>query len=133
MTRSALSRAAAVAVSAALVATALSGASHPSRAALGSPGSRTPAASKAIGAAGRPPAYAPPQERIPAELAQPDAELVVNNCMSCHSLDYIVTQPRGSGPQFWRDEVTKMLTVYKAPIAPEDADAVAKVLGRKFG
>lgn len=85
------------------------------------------------GPATLPVTYALPEDRMPAELAQSDAEVVVNNCASCHSLDYIVTQPRGRGAKFWQDEVAKMLSVYKAPVVPEDADAVAKVLARKFG
>jgi hypothetical protein len=58
---------------------------------------------------------------------------VVDNCSACHSLDYITTQPRGKGEQFWRDAVAKMVNVYKAPLSPEDADAVAATLARKFG
>ena len=69
----------------------------------------------------------------PPELADPAAEVVVNNCSACHSLDYITTQPRGKGEQFWRDAVAKMVNVYKAPVSPEDADAVAATLARKFG
>ena len=69
----------------------------------------------------------------PPELADADAKVVVSNCSACHSLDYITTQPRGKGEQFWRDAVTKMVTVYKAPVSPEDADAIGKTLGRKFG
>ena len=69
----------------------------------------------------------------PPELADPASEVVVNNCSACHSLDYITTQPRGKGEQFWRDSVAKMVNVYKAPLAPEDADAVAAELARKFG
>ena len=84
-------------------------------------------------AVARPVTYALPEDRTPPELAQADAEVVANNCASCHSLDYIVTQPRGKGAKFWQDEVAKMRTVYKAPIAPHDADAIAKVLARKFG
>ena len=69
----------------------------------------------------------------PSELADPASEVVVNNCSACHSLDYITTQPRGKGEQFWRDAVAKMVNVYKAPLSPEDADAVAATLARKFG
>ena len=69
----------------------------------------------------------------PPELADPASEVVVNNCAACHSLDYITTQPRGKGEQFWRDAVAKMVNVYKAPLSPEDADAVAATLARKFG
>ena len=69
----------------------------------------------------------------PPELADPSSELVVNNCSACHSLDYITTQPRGKGAQFWKDSVAKMINVYKAPLSPEDAEAVGAVLARKFG
>lgn len=72
-------------------------------------------------------------DTVPASLSDPAGQVVVANCTACHSLDYITTQPRGKGGQFWRDEVAKMVNVYKAPIAPADADAVAGVLDRKFG
>ena len=74
-----------------------------------------------------------PEEAIPAELADAEGEAVVNHCTACHSLEYIVTQPRGKGAQFWKDEVTKMVNVYKAPVEPADAEAVTAVLARKFG
>ena len=74
-----------------------------------------------------------PFGETPAELAAPDARAVVSNCSACHSLDYITTQPRGKGEQFWQDSVTKMITVYKAPISPEEAEAVTAILARKFG
>jgi mono/diheme cytochrome c family protein len=74
-----------------------------------------------------------PLGEIPQELADPGSEVVVNSCSACHSLDYITTQPRGKGEQFWRDAVAKMVNVYKAPVSPEDADAVAATLARKFG
>lgn len=86
-----------------------------------------------IGAApARPHRYAPAPEAIPAELSDADSTAVAAQCGACHSLDYITTQPRDKGAQFWRDEVTKMVNVYKAPLAPADADAVAAVLARKF-
>ena len=57
----------------------------------------------------------------------PNVEVAQGNCMGCHSVDYIITQPRG--PQFkkdfWQAEVTKMIKVYGAPI--EDAD-VGKIV-----
>lgn len=85
----------------------------------------------AVGA--RPVTYAPPPETVPPMLADGAGEIVVNTCSACHSLEYISTQPRGKGPQFWKDAVTKMINVYKAPIAPEDADAVTAALASKFG
>ena len=74
-----------------------------------------------------------PLGETPPELGDPASEIVVNNCSACHSLDYITTQPRGKGEQFWRDAVAKMVNVYKAPLSPEDADAVGAALARKFG
>jgi mono/diheme cytochrome c family protein len=74
-----------------------------------------------------------PFGEVPAELADPGAQVVVGNCSACHSLDYVTTQPRGKGTAFWRDSVTKMINVYHAPIAPDDAEAVAKVLAERFG
>lgn len=74
-----------------------------------------------------------PFGETPAELADDPSQIVVSNCSGCHSLDYITTQPRGKGEQFWRDSVTKMINVYKAPVLPEDAAAVSAVLARKFG
>src|SRR6478752_6683354 len=82
----------------------------------------------------RPVTYAlAPEAAPPAELAGADAEVVRNNCAACHSLDYIVTQPRGKGEKFWRDAVTKMIDVYKAPVEQPDANKVAEILAKKFG
>lgn len=74
-----------------------------------------------------------PRDTVPAELADSEGQIVVAQCSACHSLDYITTQPRAKGAQFWRDSVTKMVNVYGARITPETADAVAGVLARKFG
>jgi predicted secreted protein len=91
------------------------------------------AALASIAVLAKPVRYDIPADVMPALLATPDAEVVVNNCSACHSLDYLTTQPRGKGEQFWRDAVTKMVTVYKAPVSTEDQDAIAKTLGRKLG
>lgn len=87
----------------------------------------------AAAALAQPVTFEAPIGETPEELAGPDAEVVVNNCSACHSLDYITTQPRGKGAQFWKDSVAKMITVYRAPLTSEDAEAVATVLARKFG
>ncbi|MFN3552000.1 MAG: cytochrome C [Novosphingobium meiothermophilum] len=74
-----------------------------------------------------------PDEVVPAALADEEAEPVVAACSTCHSLDYITTQPRGKGAQFWRDTVAKMINVYQAPVEPDEAGKVAELLGRRFG
>jgi cytochrome c1 len=77
--------------------------------------------------------YQIPDEAIPVVLADTGAEAVVNNCTACHSLEYITTQPPSMGEKFWHDEVTKMIKVYGAPIEPDQAEPIAKVLSDRFG
>lgn len=84
-------------------------------------------------AGAKPVTFDMPEETVPKELADEAAEPVIAACSTCHSLEYITTQPRGKGAQFWKDSVAKMLNVYKAPIEPADADAVADVLAKRFG
>lgn len=61
------------------------------------------------------------------------SDVTVANCAACHSLDYIRTQPRGKGAQFWKDEVHKMIAVYGAPIEPADADTISTFLAKTYG
>jgi sulfite dehydrogenase (cytochrome) subunit B len=60
----------------------------------------------------------------------PNLEVVQGNCGACHSSDYILTQPRGAkfGKEFWQAEVTKMITVFGAPIAPDDVPKIVDYL-----
>ena len=53
-------------------------------------------------------------------------------CRACHSADYISTQPSRKGKAFWEAEVQKMIKVYKAPIAPKDAAAIADYLAATY-
>lgn len=76
--------------------------------------------------------YTPPEEVVPVRLSGDDAEVVRANCMGCHSLDYIASQPTKDAA-FWTATVHKMVTVYGAPVEPADADKVAAVLTATFG
>ena len=87
----------------------------------------------AAAASARPRDYQQPADTVPRALAGAHAEAIVNNCMGCHSLDYITTQPRGKGPQFWRDAVNKMINVYGAPIDPAEVDALTAALQQTPG
>ena len=53
----------------------------------------------------------------------PPADAVNNNCLSCHSAEMVMTQPRLTGSE-WAGEVSKMRTVFKAPIDPADDAAI---------
>jgi mono/diheme cytochrome c family protein len=77
--------------------------------------------------------YRLPEER-PIRLPPGEgAELVAGYCSACHSLDYVLTQPRGKGAQFWKDSVSKMVNVYGAPVESADAGRISAYLARSFG
>ncbi|HEX9325452.1 MAG TPA: cytochrome c [Reyranella sp.] len=60
----------------------------------------------------------------------PNLEVVQGNCGSCHSADYVVTQPQGPTfkKAFWEAEVAKMINVYGAPIDPADVPKIVDYL-----
>ena len=49
---------------------------------------------------------------------EPGRDAAQNNCMACHSVDYIAIQPPKKGKAFWESEVNKMVQTYKAEIRP---------------
>ena len=73
---------------------------------------------------------------LPAETAQlrPGAgqDVAQNNCMACHSADYVSMQPPKKGKPFWEAEVTKMIKTYKAPISDGDAKVIADYLASAY-
>lgn len=73
---------------------------------------------------------------LPAETAVlnpgPGIEAAQNNCLSCHSVDYIAMQPPKKGRTFWEAEVTKMVKVYRAPIDEGDAKVIAEYLAEAY-
>ena len=64
----------------------------------------------------------------------PNLEIVQGNCGSCHSADYIVTQPQGPNfkKAFWEAEVTKMIKVYGAPIDEADVPKIVDYLTQVY-
>ena len=73
---------------------------------------------------------------LPEETAKlrpgPGMEAAQNNCLTCHSVDYVNTQPPNRGKAFWEAEVTKMIKVYRAPINDSDAMAIADYLAKTY-
>ena len=53
----------------------------------------------------------------------PSAEAINANCLSCHSGEMVLTQPKLSRIE-WQGEVAKMRGVYKAPIDAADDAAI---------
>lgn len=81
---------------------------------------------------------APLKYELPAETAMlrpatgPGFAAAQNNCMSCHSPDYIAMQPPKLGNKFWTAEIAKMVNVFKAKIAPDDAKLIAEYLDANY-
>ncbi len=68
---------------------------------------------------------------LPPETAElrpgPGVETAVQ-CKTCHSVDYIATQPSKKGKAFWEAEVQKMINTFSAPIDSTDASVIVNYL-----
>jgi mono/diheme cytochrome c family protein len=62
----------------------------------------------------------------------PGVETAQNNCVACHSADYVAMQPPRRGKAFWDAEVTKMIKTYGAPISETDAKTIADYLAQTY-
>ncbi|HMO28480.1 cytochrome c [Enterovirga sp.] len=81
----------------------------------------------------KPLTYVLPDETAELRPAKhPGFEAAQNNCLACHSADYVLTQPPKSGPGFWQATVTKMVKVYRAPIDEADAKAISDYLAQTY-
>jgi len=87
---------------------------------------------------GAPASGAPASIELPEEVATfkagPGVEAAQNNCLGCHSADYINTQPTGPkfGKDFWTAEMTKMIKVFGAPVADDDARKIVDYLAATY-
>jgi sulfite dehydrogenase (cytochrome) subunit B len=74
---------------------------------------------------------------LPGETAtlKPGAgsEATNGQCLTCHSAEYITTQPRDKPLAFWRAEVEKMKKVYGAPVPDDQIGTIADYLARSYG
>lgn len=82
---------------------------------------------------------APAAYKLPPETAAlapgPDRDLAQGVCTTCHSADYITTQPRplADPHAFWTAEVAKMRGPYGAPIDDADAKKIVEYLAATYG
>ncbi|HEX6137428.1 MAG TPA: cytochrome c [Casimicrobiaceae bacterium] len=63
----------------------------------------------------------------------PGSELATAQCGTCHSFDYVGTQPPGKPLAFWKAEVEKMKKVYGAQIPDDQVEPIAQYLTRAYG
>src|SRR5215469_10451880 len=67
-------------------------------------------------------------------LAERPGHLTVDgNCGFCHSLDYLRTNSPFLDRKGWQAEVNKMIGVFGAPIALDDATAIVDYLMKNYG
>jgi cytochrome c5 len=64
--------------------------------------------------------------------AGPGADVISQNCLTCHSADHTLNQPSLSKAE-WRKVVDKMIKGYKAPISEADAATIVDYLYRIKG
>jgi mono/diheme cytochrome c family protein len=63
----------------------------------------------------------------------PGLDKVRQNCVACHSLDYIPLNSPFLDRKGWEAVVTKMNKALGAPIAAEDAVPIAEYLDKYYG
>jgi hypothetical protein len=54
-------------------------------------------------------------------------------CLACHSLDYIQMNSRFLDKAGWTASVNKMINAFGAPIAKEDVETIATYLSENYG
>src|SRR5215510_2374605 len=74
----------------------------------------------------------PPDHAYAALKPGAGVDVTRQQCVSCHSTDYIVMQPRGSAKQ-WDGVVTKMIKVFGAPVSDQDAKTIVEYLATQYG
>ena len=75
----------------------------------------------------------PPETAVfkPSEL--PGYTLAQRNCMICHSVHYIQSQPPASPRGYWEATVKKMRVPFGAKFADEDIPAIVDYLVKTYG
>jgi mono/diheme cytochrome c family protein len=55
------------------------------------------------------------------------------NCVTCHSLDYILQNSPFLDKKGWTSSVDKMVNVMGAPILPQDIEVIVSYLAENYG
>lgn len=75
--------------------------------------------------------YALPEETATLRPG-PNREAAQNNCLACHSVDYILLQPPHMGRPYWEGVVKKMIKVYRAKIDADEARRIVDYLATTY-
>lgn len=82
---------------------------------------------------------APKEIKLPQETAMykasslPGYNLALQNCMTCHSAQYVGTQPSTSTRAYWDATVKKMKKPFGAPLKDEDIEPIVDYLVKTYG
>jgi sulfite dehydrogenase len=63
----------------------------------------------------------------------PGYQLVLRNCMTCHSAQYAATQPPGSNRAYWEATLKKMKKPFAAQFDDADIPAMVDYLVKTYG
>lgn len=75
----------------------------------------------------------PPETAVYKPSDLPGYRLVQQNCMTCHSAQYVQYQPPSSPRSYWEATVKKMKKPFGAPFADEDIPAMVDYLVKIYG
>ncbi len=62
----------------------------------------------------------------------PGYPLVLKNCLTCHSSQYVQTQPPGSPRKYWEATVLKMQKSFGAPIPDDEIPDIVDYLTKTY-
>src|SRR4051794_2869585 len=63
----------------------------------------------------------------------PGYALAQNQCVACHSAEYMLYQPPSAARPYWDTMVKRMKAVFKAPIEDADMPAIVDYLVKTYG
>jgi sulfite dehydrogenase len=75
----------------------------------------------------------PPETVVYRESSLPGYQLVQRNCVGCHSVHYVQTQPSTLGRTYWENTVKRMKKPFGATFPDEDIAAMVDYLVKTYG
>lgn len=75
----------------------------------------------------------PPENAAYVKSDLPGYQLVVRNCIGCHSAHYVEMQPPSLGRTYWENTVKRMKKPFGAQFPDEDIAAMVDYLVKTYG
>ena len=75
----------------------------------------------------------PPETAVYRASDLPGYQLVQRSCLTCHSAQYVTTQPPASNRGYWEATVRKMKKPFGAQFPDEDVPAMVDYLVKTYG